>query len=144
MAEPEEQYLKGFWLSDPDQKLDRKFTPIAILFFGEGLLARLDFAEDENGKLFTEFTTYGYVLADDEIWVAPTNDPEDRTGIGRWELTADGKLRLELSDTWVSFVPTDIESLVEAGFRRGTIENLIKAAKELGWDFVERYEPGKT
>ncbi len=144
MAEPEGEYLKGFWLSDPDQKLDSEFTPIAILFFEEGLLARLDFVEDEDGNLFTEFTIYGYVLADDEIWVGRTNDPEYRTRGGLWELTPDGKLRLELSGTWVSFVPTDTESLVEAGVRRGTIENLIKTAKEQGLEFVERYDPGKT
>ena len=144
MTEPEGEYLKGFWLSDPDQKLDRKFAPTAILFFGKGLLTRLDFVEDEDGNLFTEFTVYGYVLADDEIWVGRTNDPESRTGVGRWELTPDGKLRLELGDTWFSFVPTDVEGLVETGFRRGTIENLIKAAKEEGRDFVERYEPGKS
>ncbi len=144
MTEPEEEYLKGFWLSDPDQKHDIKFAPTAFLFFGEGLLARLDFAEDEDGNLFTEFTTYGYVLADDEIWVAPTNDPENRTRGGLWELTADGKLKLERSGTWFSYVPTDVEGLVEAGFEKGIIEALIKAAKKQGIAFVERYEPGKT
>ena len=144
MTEPEGEYLKGFWVSDPDQKLDRKFAPTAFLFFGEGLLARLDFAEDEDGNLFTEFTTYGYVLADDEIWVARTNDPEDRTRGGLWELIPDGKLRLELSGTWFSYVPTDVEGLVEAGFARGIIEALIRAAENQGIDFVERYEPGKT
>ncbi len=32
MTEPEGEYLKGFWVSDPDQKLDRKFAPTAFLF----------------------------------------------------------------------------------------------------------------
>ncbi len=108
------------------------------------MLARLDFAEDEDGNRFTEFTVYGYVLADDEIWVGRTNDPERRTGVGRWELTPDGKLKLERSGTWFSYVPMDVEGLVEAGFARGIIEALIRAAENQGIDFVERYEPGKT
>jgi len=135
-------YFRGLWVNDPEQLEEFEAEglnpwPNALLFLPDGNFIRLDVEDGGNGKIVTENFRMVYVVEGNEMEIVAADDPDEEISTARWRKGDQGKLELNMRDTWYRYVPATKSMLRGLGFDISIIEVWAETSEKEGWAYTE-------